>query len=283
MEDTVAGMMALGFSRMEAEVYTALCRQSPMTGYRVAQAIGKPVANTYKAIEALRNKGAVLVDDGASRLCRVVPPAEFFGGLERRFHEQKESVTRALSEVAHPENDTRIYQLGAAEQVLERCRSMLQNCKEVALLDIFPLPLEVLRSEMEQAAARGVLVAAKVYAPAKIPGVEIALHPQGRSTQKRWPGQWVNIVVDGAEHLLGFLTADIRAVHQAVWSGSPYLSWVYHCGLSSEIILAALLPLIEKGAASRELQKVLRRYRQIPALQSAGYKKLVKQFKGDSR
>ena len=283
MEDSIPGLVDLGFSRLEAEVYTALCKQSPMTGYRVAQTIGKAVANTYKAIEALRNKGAVLVDDGASRLCRAVPPEEFLGSLERRFHEQKESVAKALSELAHPESDTRIYQLGAAEQVFEKCRSMLRNCKEVALLDIFPTPLETLRPEMEQAAARGVVVAAKVYAPASIPGVEIVVHPQGSSTRKRWPGQWVNIVTDGAEHLLGFLTADGRGVHQAVWSGSPYLSWVYHCGAASEFILSALRPLIEKGATSRELQKTLQRYKQIPALEAPGYKKLVEQFQGDSR
>ena len=41
MEETIQGLVDLGFSRLEAEVYTALCRQSPMTGYRVAQELNK--------------------------------------------------------------------------------------------------------------------------------------------------------------------------------------------------------------------------------------------------
>lgn len=51
--------MDLGFTGLEADVYTALLAESPTTGYRVAQALGKAVANTYKAIASLEAKRAV--------------------------------------------------------------------------------------------------------------------------------------------------------------------------------------------------------------------------------
>lgn len=283
MENGISGLMDLGFSKLEAEIYTALCRQSPQTGYGVARAIGKPVANTYKAIEDLRSKGAVIVEDGPSRLCRAVPPPEFLAGLERSFHERKESVAKALSEITPPGNDMRIYQLETSEQVLERCRTMLQSCKEVALVDAFPEPVNALRTDLERAAARGVLVAAMVYAPVEIAGVEVIVRAQGRATQKRWPGQWINIVTDGAEHLLAFLSADGKSILQAVWSGSPYLSWVYHCAVSSEFILAAVRPLIESGAPTKELRKTLQRYKRLAALEAPGHRALLKQFQGGFR
>lgn len=283
MENGVPGLVDLGFSKLEAEIYTALCRQSPLTGYGVAHAIGKPVANTYKAIEDLRNKGAVIVEDGPSRLCRAVPPAEFLAGLERSFHEKKESVAKALSEIAPPGNDMRIYQLETTEQVLERCRTMLQSCKEVALVDAFPEPVNALRADLERAAARGILVAAMVYAPVDIAGVEVIVRAQGRATQKRWPGQWINMVIDGAEHALAFLSADGKSILQAVWSGSPYISWVYHCAVSSEFILAAVRPLIESGAPAKDLRKTLQRYKRLAAIEAPGYRALLKQFQGGSR
>ncbi|MDO8629132.1 MAG: helix-turn-helix domain-containing protein, partial [Phycisphaerales bacterium] len=73
-EQVIQTLVPLGFTPLEGEVYAILVAESPATGYRVAQAIGKPVANTYKAIESLERKGAIVVDDGESRLCRAVPP-----------------------------------------------------------------------------------------------------------------------------------------------------------------------------------------------------------------
>jgi len=47
-------LVPFGFTNLESEIYVFLLGESPATGYRIAQAIGKPAANTYKAIESLR-------------------------------------------------------------------------------------------------------------------------------------------------------------------------------------------------------------------------------------
>ena len=66
-EAAVESLQELGFTETEALAYAGLVPISPATGYRVAQAIGKPAANTYKALESLEAKGAVLVESGAVR------------------------------------------------------------------------------------------------------------------------------------------------------------------------------------------------------------------------
>lgn len=48
-QSCVAALSSLGFTELEASVYAYLVQKSPATGYRVAQAIRKPVANlSYK-------------------------------------------------------------------------------------------------------------------------------------------------------------------------------------------------------------------------------------------
>jgi hypothetical protein len=69
-QESVRHLSTLGFTELEAAVYTFLVESSPATAYRVAQGIGRPVANTYKAVESLQQKGAVLVDETGTRLCR---------------------------------------------------------------------------------------------------------------------------------------------------------------------------------------------------------------------
>ncbi|MBX7220209.1 MAG: TrmB family transcriptional regulator [Blastocatellia bacterium] len=277
-EDCLHILEDLGFSKLEAGIYLFLLEESPVTGYRVAQALGKPVANTYKAIESLANKGAVLLDEGDSRLCRAVPPEELLGRIERRFQEQKLKITEALAELRSPGSDDRVYQLKTAAQVFERCRLMLEGCHNVALLDVFPEPLATILPDLERLLERQVTVALKVYAPTDLPDAHVFLNPSYQTTRARWPGQWVNLVVDGRECLLAFLTEDGRGVHQAIWSGSPYLSWVYHSAVASELILDGLTRDIQRGIPVEILQKRLVEFQKLKVLAAEGYELLKERF-----
>src|SRR4051794_8088247 len=154
LDECVDAFVRLGFTEMEGRIYTFLCQEAPATGYRIAQAIGKPVANTYKAIEVLERKGALLVDDGENRMYRAVPVEEILGRLDRDFRESRARTARAFAPLGTPAEDERVYQLRAREQVLERARQMLAGAQKVALASLFPEPLELLREDLERAARR---------------------------------------------------------------------------------------------------------------------------------
>jgi sugar-specific transcriptional regulator TrmB len=276
---TVQPLVSLGFTALEAEVYGFLLGESPVTGYRIAQALRKPAPNIYKAIESLEAKGAVMVDDGASRLCRPIPPQELLGHLERRFQEDRNRAAESLSEMTAPATDDRVYQLKSPDQVLERARRMLEQCREVALVDAFPRPLAKLRDDIEAAARRGVVVGVKAYSEIELAGARVIVDVRRESVVGRWPGQWVNVVVDGAEHLVAFLTEDASEVHQAIWSGSVYLSWVYHSALSAELALDAVQTELARDDATPDgLRALLAELRSLKALEATGYQRLVGQF-----
>ena len=256
-ENSIEALVSLGFTRLEAEVYTFLVRESPVTGYRVAQAIGKPAANVYKAIESLQNKGAVLVDEGANRICRALPADELLSQLERGFQSRRLIATEALAELKGSAEDDRVYQLRSREQVIERGRSMLARCKRLALLDAFPDPLEALRPDIEATAARGVQVTLKVFQPTEVPGAEVVLNPRGQDVMGQYPGQWLILIVDGAELLLASLMSDGKGIHQAIWSGSVTLSYMFNCSFAAEIMMCGIFNHIGAGAPADELEKAV--------------------------
>lgn len=274
-QGSVEALVGLGFTSLEAEVYTFLLQESPATGYRVAQAIGKPFANTYKSIECLVNKGAVIVDEGASRMCRAVPAEELLSQIERRFAERRSAAARALAELQSAPDDDRVYQLSTPEQVMARCRAMLTRCTQVAMLDLFPAPVEMLRPDLEAAAARGARIVAKVRQPVEMKGVEVILSVWADASLARYPGHWIILVVDGTEFLFAFLTEDGREVRQAVWSGSAYLSWIIHSAVASENILCGALHDSEAGPP---MWRVLSRYEDVYGLDVPGYRALIKRF-----
>lgn len=273
----VEPLMALGFTEMEAVVYAYLVENSPATGYRAAQDLGKPVANTYKAIESLQQKGAVIADQRATKLCRAVPYEEVLEALETSFDRWRSRASEALARLRPATEDEGVYGLQSRDQVVERARAMLERAEEVMLVDAFPAPLREIADDVRAAAARGVTVTAQVYEPTHLPGVEIVMNAHAEEL-RRWPGDWLNLVRDGSELLLAFLAVDGPGVHQAIWSRSPFLCWAYQSALAGELLAARLQGALADDASPGELDAIVERFSRFRAHESIGYKTLARRF-----
>ncbi|MCU0638696.1 MAG: hypothetical protein MUF59_02345 [Candidatus Krumholzibacteria bacterium] len=230
----------LGLTDLEAEVYAFLLRDSPATGYRVANTLGKPTANTYKAIQRLFEKGAVMVSDGESRMCRAVPVREFLRTLNKRFEANCGYAEASLMAQGVPPDCDFVYRLRTVEQVFERLRQLLVETEKVAVLDLFPDAVEELKADIESAEKRGVSVLLKLYRPMTVSAGAVVVSADGADVLDAWKGTWANGVFDGGRHLMSLISRDKRHVHYAIWSTNPYVSWVYHCALVQELELASI-------------------------------------------
>ncbi len=264
-------LVDLGLTSLEAEVYAFLLENSPATGYGAAKGLGKPAANVYKALESLQNKGAILVEDSKTRLCRAVPARELLESLERQFRAARDEAAAELNRLRTSPEDQRVYQLKTVEQVIGRHRRMLADCKRVGLFDLFPFAVDMLKPDIEAAAARGVEITVKVYAPTEIVGVEIFLDSRGEEILGKWPGQWANGVIDGAEHVVAYLSRDLSRVHQAVWSCSPVLSLVYYGGLVNELAVEMLWSRLDKGLTMKKVRETLANVQNRLTMEAAGF------------
>ena len=231
---------SLGFSEIESLIYCFLLKESPATGYRISHAIGKPTANTYKAIVALAQRGAIVIDDAENRLCRAVPPAELLDRLDRDFGNRRRQAESQLAKIRPASNDDRVYQLSDVDQVLERARTMLAGAKKVALVDVFPKLMTQITPHLEAAARRGIEVAVRAYERVNLRSVTVLVAADAERVLKVWPGEQLNIVVDAEQYMLALLAKDARSVHQAIWSNSTFLSCLQYNGLASELILTEM-------------------------------------------
>lgn len=266
----------LGFSEIESLIYCFLLKESPATGYRISHAIGKPTANTYKAIAALAQRGAIVVDDAQNRLCRAVPPSELLDRLDRDFGSRRKQAEAQLAKIRPASNDDRVYQLGDVDQVLERARTMLSQAKSIAIADAFPKIVTQIAPDLEAAAKRGVTVAVRTYQPAKMKGVSVLVATDAERVLTMWPGEQLSIVVDAEQFMLALLTKDAGNIHQAIWSNSTFLSCLQHNGMAAEIMLTetqrkgdALVTPLERLSLTRSnspgFRRLLLRYAEAPA------------------
>lgn len=238
--DAVASLTDLGFTELESRAYIAVLESGPVTGYRVAQQIGKAGANTYKALESLARRGAIVCDRGETALYRALAPDALARSLADQYAERSRRAAGALAHIGEPRGDHRVYRVENGEQVYARCAEMLNGATSSAFADAFPAALARVRPLLEAAADRGVKVAVKTYEPVAIAGALTATGADGRATLERWPGEWLNVAVDGSATLLAFFERGGETVRQAVWTDSPYISLIYQSALAREIGMAVL-------------------------------------------
>jgi len=275
-EECVRAVQSLGFSELEASIYAVLLVESPVTGYRISEILGKPVANTYKGIQSLQAKGAVLVDNGSTRTVRAVPPDELMGQMESGFRQRRREVTEALAKLKPAQKDVRVYQLSTVDQVMERARQMIQNSRQVVLICAFPQPLEQLREDLDKSAERGVGINVKGYVPASIGGSELLLSSEADYFLNQFPAQELSLVVDAEQHLIAMFDPTMKNVLQGIWSGSLLLSSYQYNSLYNELILTRLTRLIAAGASTEELSGALERT--YPLTQTPGFHNLLSSF-----
>jgi sugar-specific transcriptional regulator TrmB len=261
-ENLLAGV---GLTGLEASAYVALLREPGTTAYRVAQMIGKPPPNTYKAIDALLAKGAVVADDSSgSRTYAALPINEYLNAKRRTLDTQQQEIEQSLADVAVETVEHGIFRLATIDQVYERCRTMIAEAKWLVLIDAFPGPLGELAKEARSAARRGVDVFIKPYAPISIPGCDVLDASAGAPQLKIWNGDWLNVVADCSESVQAFLKKDGTGIFAASWCRNPYLGMLDFNGMASEFILTRIMQLAAKGgdgqAIDAEIKRLMRRY-----------------------
>ena len=273
-------LQALGFTEIEALVYGFLVGNSPATGYRISHAIGKQPPNTYKAIAALENKGAIIVEVGDKKLCRAVPPAELLDNLEQRFKQHRLKADRALEALSSRPQDDGIYHLKTVDQVIRQSKAMLERAQGIVLCDLFPGPFGLLADSLREVAGKRIHVICRVYGGEQIPGV-ITQRLNGHDPAlDSWPGQQINIVIDGEEHLLGLLAKDMKSVHEAVWSNSTFLSCLHHNHIASEIMLTNLES--EQTGLSAAAEEKLKKI-SLLTFRPSGLKTLIQRYRPDTQ
>ncbi len=239
--DPAGALEALGFTALEARIYVALLRGGPQTGYRIARHVGKAVANTYKALDELAQRGIVACEDGSARLYRATPYAEVSATLAGDFTRRAREASDALAALEGDRSDDRVYRVHGSAQIYERARTLLAAARSIAVVDAFPEALDELAPAIRDVASRGVDVSVHAYAPASLAGARVIVAPNGDAVRARWPGTWLNVSADGAAALVAHLLDEDRTV--GVWTESPHVAWTIYCGLASETALVALAEL----------------------------------------
>lgn len=134
MTNPAEALTYFGFNALESEVYAAVLHLGSVTGYRVAAEIGKPAANTYKALESLERKGAVVQDGSKKRVYTAIKPESLLGRLEKEFAKNSDQALKSLKSIANPAPTNRLVTLSSLDQALIFASEAIKNATETVAL-----------------------------------------------------------------------------------------------------------------------------------------------------
>lgn len=251
--DTIEAFQRLGFTPMESQVYIDLTQFPNTTAYSVAQRLKKNRTNVYKVLESLEEKGAAMGSAESTRKWKVIPYQQLLAGLEAGFLKQSQQVREWMEQLTTPPSTPSIHHFSEVNALIDRCREMIANSRQLILIDAFPPLIDLLKNDVSDAVKRGVNVALRVYAPVEeIEGAKI-YRSEYHGIQNEWSSSWLNLICDGSEFVLSYLSLGNQKIHHGYWSNDAYMAVVYGFSLVSEMVLGEF---IRKQGSSENEQAV---------------------------
>src|SRR5437868_8128969 len=120
---TAVDLTPFGFTPTESQVYGALLRLGPSTGYAVAHATRVARANTYGALEGLAGRAAAIRLPGRPARYRAVDPRALIAQLAAEQGQALDRLSQALgdaSQPVEPESRTAAGARAAANLIMQR-------------------------------------------------------------------------------------------------------------------------------------------------------------------
>ena len=247
----------LGFSSLEIEVYHFLLNNPPANGYTISKETGRYKANVYNALASLKNKGAILLNEGKGHIYKAVLPNSLISQMQDKLGQINEQAKKLTEKLEISEIDERIYQLSTVEQVYEKYRTILKGSREVVLAELYPEPLRKLKKEIEATSSKGINVTLRTYGRDEIEGPRLIESPFGTDTFKEHNGSWLSVFADGTQFLIAHLTPDHKRVRYAFWSRNPFLSWAFFSYVSRDFLFYSIRHSIKSSKTLKELEVIL--------------------------
>jgi len=221
----------LGLNDLEATIYIWLLENNRSTGYKIANQINKPVANTYKALKSLEKKGAILSDNSSkSKYFDTVSVEEFLNKLEREFLNTKGLIIEETKKLQIRQETGGIFELESAELAYEKAIKMINTAETTLLVDCFPAPLAKIKKHLKDKSSEDISIFLKNYCDTEIDNINQIKSEHPELSVEGVDGEWMIILKDTTESLIAQFTKDGNELKHCIWTKDSFLSFVLFNG-----------------------------------------------------
>ncbi len=256
----------MGLSELEAYIYIWLLGNKRSTGYKIAGQIGKPVANTYKALKSLQQKGAVVSDKSSGTVYfDTIPIEEFLNKIENEFKTKREQIIEEVNKLEVQQEPTGIYELQSKELVFEKASSMIKSAQNTLLIDGFPAPMQTIKQYLTEDRANEITIYVKNYSGENIKHVHQIQASIPELIYTELNGQWLIVLKDTVESLIAFFSKDGRELIHCIWTKDPFISFILFNGSAYEFNFTEVCEQIYSDDSNKieNMKSIIERYKNM--------------------
>jgi sugar-specific transcriptional regulator TrmB len=147
-------LQQVGLSQYEAEAYTSLLRQGPVTGYELGKRSKVPLPRIYDVLERLQRRGMVLVQPGDPPRYRAEDPATYLRQLRAGLAARLDELEAELLTLSPREVGEEFWVLRGRDQILARAAAMIETAEHSVGLRLPPALWSELVGVVEDARRR---------------------------------------------------------------------------------------------------------------------------------
>lgn len=267
----------IGLNDLESTIYTWLLQNKKSTGYKIAKSINKPVANTYKALDSLAQKGAVICDQSANKKnYESVDIKQFLDKIESEFKHKRQQLETEIGKLEQKEISGGIYKIKSKAMVYQKAIEMINSTEDILLIDIFPRPLEVLKPHLTKKADKQAIYL-KNYLNETIPETYQIKSINGKKVIESLDGQWVIMVKDTKESLIAYFDKTGEELINSVWLNDVLLSFILFNGSANEFNLIEIFGVVfsKENQKIDKIKQIINRYQKVYHLLTSQQNNLV--------
>ena len=248
----------IGFSKIEARVYYILLQKSPLTGYKIANEIGKSNSNTYLALDNLVKKGAVyLLEGNKSKEYIAIPIKDLLEMRIKEAEKQKEIIAEAFKDFKVESGEDQIYRFNNKEQLRLKAQEMIENAQHAVLVDSETVQLNMIKIHLEKAAARGLNVVVETPGEEEIANCYMVESHHISKSALDLDFKWLVVSVDAEKTLVSYFTKEDDLI-EGLWISNALLSDWFYNGMFYEVMNRYMINLFDSVKSKEEIHQRLK-------------------------
>jgi sugar-specific transcriptional regulator TrmB len=224
-ERITESLQELGLSLYEARLYLGLLTRGPQNGNELSRTSGVPSSKVYAMLERLAAAGIVAHTRRGTTVEYVsVPPEDVLHKLRERYTKPLDYLEATLPTIVSSDPEPDVLQVSGRDAIIDHARAIVRNARSEIYLSIWGENLDLLRSDLAAADARGVRIFGMLYGEGELDVGWWQHHSYRETVASRIGGRMLTIVADGSEALIAHMPE--RGDPTAVRTQNPVLCLV---------------------------------------------------------
>jgi sugar-specific transcriptional regulator TrmB len=224
-ERITESLQELGLSLYEARLYLGLLTRGPQNGNELSRTSGVPSSKVYAMLERLAAAGIVAHTRRGNTVEYVsVPPQDVLHKLRERYTKPLDYLEATLPTIVSSDPEPDVLQVAGRDAIIDHARVIVRKARSEIYLSIWGENLDLLRTDLAAADARGVRIFGMLYGEGELDVGWWQHHSYRETVASRIGGRMLTLVADGTEALIAHMPE--RGDPSAVRTQNPVLCLV---------------------------------------------------------